>query len=53
MLVLDSQKIRTAALRQAVRNLEPVGTENLGPVMNNAKVPKESNRLGYGSRSHA
>ena len=53
MLVLDSQMIRTAALRQAVRNVEPVGAEDLGPVMNNAKTPKGSNFLGYGSRSRA
>ena len=53
LLVLDSQKIRTAAFRQAVCNLETVGAEDLGPVMNNAKVPKGSNYLGYWSRSHA
>ena len=53
LLVLDSQKIRTAALRQAVRNLETVGAEDLGLVMNNAKVPKGSNYLQDGSRSSA
>ncbi len=41
LLVLDAQKSRKVAVRQAIRELEAVGANVLGTVMNNVKRSKE------------
>ncbi len=40
LLVLDAQNTRKGSVRQALRNLEAVGANVLGTVMNNAEAPK-------------
>lgn len=44
LLVVDAQKTRKVAVRQAMRNLNAVGANVIGTVMNNVEVAKE----GYG-----
>lgn len=41
LLILDSQKTRKGSVRQSMRNLEAVGANVLGTIMNNAKVSRE------------
>ena len=40
LLVLDAQNTRKGSVRQALRNLEAVGANVLGTVMNNVEAPK-------------
>ena len=52
LLVFDSQRTRKDSVREAVRNLESVGTKVLGTVMNNIKTRKGSYyEYGYGHRT--
>jgi capsular exopolysaccharide synthesis family protein len=48
LLVLDSRNTRRGSLRQAVRDLESVGTRILGTVMNYVKVEESSYYHKYG-----
>ena len=41
LLILDAQHTRKGAFRQAIRNLEAVGADMLGVVMNNVKSSKD------------
>jgi len=48
LLVLDAQKTRKGAIRQARRTLDAVGANVLGIVVNNINVDEESYYYGYG-----
>lgn len=47
LLVLDAQNTRKGTLRQSVRDLEAVGADILGTVMNNVKTSKGDYYYGY------
>lgn len=47
LLVVDSQKTRTGALRESMRSLDAVGANVLGTVMNNIKKSKGDYYYGY------
>ena len=49
LLVLDAQRTRKGAFRQALRRLEGVGATVLGTVMNGHEFPKDGSRYGYGN----
>ncbi len=48
LLLSDAQNTRKGSVRNAVRDLETVGANVLGTVMNNVKVNKQSYYYGYG-----
>ena len=51
LLVLDAQNTRKGSFRRAMRNLETVGGNVLGTVMNNAQVSR-GNYYGYSSYAY-